>query len=139
MHWIALTAILLLCPDVTRLTTKPVAAMDAFEAAKDPSIRNLLQKRAYLNEQLADDTVTVSQYLFDPNPRKPKPPEVMAVVAPVTDCKRVVPFESKTLPTIVPLLPQSTSRRWLFSTNKDGKPPMKFVEYRTPERFNRTQ
>ena len=54
----------------------------------------------------------MSQYLSLPMVRNAMPPEVMAVVEPVTDWSRVVPLLSNSLPTILPLVPQSTSRRY---------------------------
>ena len=58
-------------------------------------------------------TCTVSQYLlYVPLARKAIPPEVIAVVAAVTDCSSVVPSLSKTLPTRLPPVPQSTCKRY---------------------------
>src|SRR5262249_48231955 len=57
-------------------------------------------------------TVTVSQSLSLPVARKPIPPAVMTVVEVATCPSSVVPLLSNSLPMILPLVPQSTSRRY---------------------------
>ena len=55
------------------------------------------------------------------------PPEVMAVDRPVTVPSSVVPLLSNSLPTIAPLVPQSTSRRYQWLAWYDWFTAARFV------------